>query len=165
MKRNVIGGLLAALLASQAFAATTWSKIGNNGSRAVSTTGSEAAPSGLGTSSAPVGMDLWGAKFFTVRVCAAEGETITTGGPFDVYFYDASDGQWAQWSSSSLSTGGNTGGRCYELEGDSVGRAIPNFRTSGRVAIVPNGVVTSGDEGDGYLTISIQPSDANGNPR
>jgi hypothetical protein len=170
MKKLTLSAIVALLCgADPALATTTNTRIPNNGTKSVCTTGVESAPSGVGTYSAPVGMDLTGVRFFIVRVCAKEGSTITTGASFDVYFYEPYDKLWAQWSSSSLSTGGKTGGRCYELQGDSIGRAIPVFRAGGRVAVVPNGVVTDQgavDEGlADYLTIELMPSDANGNPR
>lgn len=165
MKRFILSALFALLLAAPALATTGWYRLPNNGSKAICTTGSESAPSGVGTYDAPVGMDLTGVRFFVVRIYTRTGETITTGAAFDVYYYEPVDGLWLPWSSASLSTGGKTGGRGYELQGDSIGRAIPVFRAGGRVAVVPNGVVGSGATGALYLTIEILPSDANGNPR
>jgi hypothetical protein len=139
MKKVLLAVLMLPMVAG---ASTTYSRIAlADGSlrprsvKAVATTGSESAPS-----AATDGMDLTMVGAVDVVVCADSGQTVTSGGTLQVWFYDVDTGLWAL-SDYNLSV--PTGKRCATTVGPSSGKGIPIIAKRGRIAVVPSGVTVS----------------------
>ena len=153
MRRFVLAVLM--VLPLGAFASTTYTAVsladGTHRPRsvkAVATTGSEAAPS-----AATEGMDLTTVGAVDIVVCADSGQTITSGGTLQVWFYDVDTGLWAL---SDYNWAVPTGKRCATTLGPSSGKGVPIIARRGRIAVVPSGVtVSSGSVTIWHLAVQV----------
>lgn len=100
-------------------------------------------------SAATDGASLVGVASVAVQVCAASGQTITSGPSFDVYFYG--NGLWGYWRSYALQVPSAGAQRCGWIQDDSPGFGIPILQPRGRITVVARSAMVS----SGALTITI----------
>ncbi len=150
--------LAALLFGGVASATTTYSVISLQSTKAVCTSGSEADPSGVGTATAPVGVDLKRIAKVAVRVCADSGQTITGGSSVALWYYDGT-GTEALWGLYDLGTL-KTGKRCSWVSTSSPAVWIPT-PSRGRFTAVLSGVTFSSGGG----TVSMYTMDLDGAAR